>query len=146
MKFLNLKATIVFTQLVDTLKEGQYRKILNEPYMPLTIEKVGERINTPWGLASLYSFCHYYEQNGDLMQDPEMCFFMLDNREGFSADFAKVLIAPYIFRQANLAIYEESVLMESDSLTKFHRPMQKGHTDFANQWLANIQQQGFLNR
>ena len=145
MEFLNLKSTIVFTKLVDTLMEG-YRKIVNEPYMPLTMEKIGERISTPWGIAKLFSFCHYYEQNGDLMQDPEMCFFMIDNRQGFTADFDKLLIAPYSFQQANLGIYEESVLMEADSLTKFHRPMQKGHAAFANQWLATIQQQGFLNK
>ncbi len=145
MEFLNLKSTIVFTKLVDTLNNG-YRIIENRPFMPLTIEQIGEQISTPWGIAKLYSFCHYYEQNGDLIQDPEMCFFMIDNRQGFTADFDKVRIAPYSFRQANVGIYEESVRMESNSLTKFHRPMQQSHTEFANQWLGNIQQQGFLNK
>lgn len=145
MEFLNRKATIVFVKLIDTLKDGQYRKIENSPFMPLSMEKIGSGISTPWGTANLYSLCHYYEQNGDLMQDPEMCFFMIDSRQGFTADFEKVVIAPYIFQQANLGIYEESVRMAGCSLSKFHRPMQKAHTEFANGWLSNIQSQGFLN-
>jgi hypothetical protein len=86
-----------------------------------------------------------YEQNGDLMKDPEMCFFVIDSRKGITADFEKVRVAPYLFQQDNLGIYEESVLMETCTLAKLHRPMQKAHTEFANQWLHNILEQGFLD-
>jgi hypothetical protein len=144
MEFLNKGATIVFTKLLDGLKGRQHCKIENEPFMPLTMERIGEGIQTPWGKANLYSLCHYYIQNGDLMQDPEMCFFTIDERNGFAADFDKVKIAPYMFQQANLCIYQESVRMENIKLTTFHRKLQKDHAEFANTWLCNIQSQGFL--
>ena len=125
MEFLNQKATIVFATLTDNLNEEGYLKIFNEPFMPLTVECIGAGIETPWGMAKLYSLCHYYEQNGDLMQDPEMCFMVTDQRQGFKADISKVKVAPYMFQQANLGIYEESVRMVDQKLTKFHKRLQK---------------------
>lgn len=144
MEFLNQKATIVFGELLNRLDKG-YIKIHSAPFMPLSFELIGVGIQTPWGSADLYSLCHYYEQNGDLMQDPEMCFLVTDNRGDFKADFSKLKIAPYMFQQANLAIYQESAIMEDSKLTKFRRDLQKDHTEFANGWLLNIRAQGFLN-
>ncbi len=112
--------------------------------MPLTMELIGVGIETPWGMADLYSLCHYYEQNSDLMQDPEMCFLVTDERNGFAADYEKLQIAPYMFRQANMGIYQDSVIMENSKLTKFRRRQQKDQTMFANTWLTNIREQGFL--
>ncbi len=48
-----------------------YLKIENAPYMALVIEATDE--SGPCGLPAI-SVCHYGEQNGDLMRDPEMCF------------------------------------------------------------------------
>lgn len=147
MKSLNKNATIVFGKLMDSLKGDQHRKIHNEPFMPLTIERGGKDITTPWGLANLYSLCHYYEQNGDLMADPEMCFVVVDEREDeFLTDWDKLNIVPYLFKQDSLGIYEESIFIENKALTKYHSIKQKGHTEFADTWLLNIQQQGFLKR
>jgi hypothetical protein len=50
---------------------GLYLKIENLPYMALVIEALDE--TGPMGLPAI-SVCHYGEQNGDLMRDPEMCF------------------------------------------------------------------------
>ena len=50
---------------------GLYLKIDNPPYMELVIEATDG--SGPCGLPAL-SVCHYGEQNGDLMRDPEMCF------------------------------------------------------------------------
>jgi len=146
MEFLNKAATIVFATLIDNLNEEGYLKIYNDPFMPLTVERIGTGIVSPWGTGNLYSLCHYYEQNGDLMQDPEMCFFVCDERKGFQSDYDHLKIAPYLFQQANLGIYEESVRMEGEKLTVFARKLQKDHTDFANGWLRNIREQGFLIR
>ncbi len=145
MEFLNRQATLIFATLIDSLN-GDYRKIENSPFMPLSIEKIGDGISTPWGTAKQYSFCHYFEQNGDLMQDPEMCFFVIDNRAGKQADVEKLQVVPYLFRQANLGIYEESVLMQGCTVTKFLSPMQQEHREFANHCPDNIQHQGFLNK
>jgi len=50
---------------------GLNLKIENLPYMALVIEATDE--SGPCGLPAI-SVCHYGEQNGDLMRDPEMCF------------------------------------------------------------------------
>eukprot|EP01132_Coremiostelium_polycephalum_P013316 gene13316-16233_t len=134
MEFLNQIATIVFSKLIDSLNGQQHRKILNDPYMSLTLEMVGQYIETPWGLANLYSLCHYYKQNGDLMQDPEMCFFSIDSRGDFKADYSKIVIAPYMYQNASIG-YQESVRMENQKLTTFNKKRQKEHTIFANTWL-----------
>ena len=44
--------------------EHFYLKVENDPYLPLVIEA--------WG--GCVSVAHYYEQNGDLMRDPEIVF------------------------------------------------------------------------
>ncbi len=123
---------------------AQHLKIQNESFMPLTIERVGEDIDTLWGNGSLYSLCHYYVQNGDLMQDPEMCFIVVDKRQDATA-WEQAEIRPYLFQQANLGIYQESILFKGNRPDKYDRKMQADHTVFANQWLSNIEQQGFLN-
>jgi hypothetical protein len=50
---------------------GLYLKIDNAPYMELVIEAMDE--SGPCGLPAI-SVCHYGEQNGDAMRDPEMYF------------------------------------------------------------------------
>jgi hypothetical protein len=50
--------------------DGLHVSIANEPYMRLVIEHIGDG---PHGLPAI-SVAHYYEMNGDLCQDPEMCF------------------------------------------------------------------------
>jgi hypothetical protein len=50
---------------------GLHLHIENTPYMALVIEATDE--SGPCGLPAL-SVCHYGEQNGDAMRDPEMCF------------------------------------------------------------------------
>jgi hypothetical protein len=50
---------------------GLYLTIDNAPWMALVIEAVDE--SGPLGLPAI-SVCHYGEQNGDAMRDPEMYF------------------------------------------------------------------------
>nr|WP_067059988.1 hypothetical protein [Mucilaginibacter sp. L294] len=146
MEFLNRKATIIFSKLIDSLKGGDHRSIENDPFMPLTVERLSAGINTPWGNADIYSLCHYYEQQGDLMQDPEVCFLMTDERRRFEVDYNKVKVAPISFQQANSGIFQRSVLIENYTITKFKTEQQKDHTVFANDWLINIVSQGFLEK
>lgn len=66
MKTLDLKSTEIFCSLLVKMGDKPHLKIENEPFMPLTIERLGDAYG---GQAALYSLCHYYEQNGDLMAD-----------------------------------------------------------------------------
>lgn len=140
MKTLNQKSTEIFCRLLDRMGENPYLQIENEPFMPLTIERLGDAYG---GQAGLYSLCHYYHQNGDLMQDPEMCFVVVDKRLEPKA-YDNVLITPYYFAQANLGFYEQSIVFDNGTLKSCNDVLQHGQTEFANIWLANIKGQGFL--
>jgi len=58
MKTLNKNFTAIFCSLINKLNGKQYLKIENEPFMPLTIERIGDLYE---GEAGLYSLCHYYK-------------------------------------------------------------------------------------
>jgi hypothetical protein len=145
MNKLDILATKAFDAILVRMNGVQHLKMENEPFLPLTIECIGLDVGTPYGAGKLYSLCHYYVQNGDLMQDPEMCFVIVDNRTE-SEQYPELLsIFPYMYQLAALGIFQESILMENNRLTKFNRRMQNEHTVFANQWLRNIKSQGYAN-
>lgn len=146
MKTLNKTASHILCRLIDAMNGKSHLKIENEPFMPLTIERIGEAINTLYGPGLPYSLCHYYEQNGDLMQDPEMCFVVIDKREGKSESEPPIVAIPYMFQQANIGIYQESMSIEYGNLIMTDSRQQADHTYFANGWLANIRAQGFIKR
>jgi len=143
MKTLNSDSTKIFCLLIDKMHGKQHLKIENEPFMPLTIENIGVAYG---GEATLYSLCHYYVQLGDLMADPEVCFVVVDHRGGQTEVYEDVQVTPYSFKQSNMGIDEESLTFnENGVIIKCDDVMQHDHTEFAEQWLTNIWQQGFLN-
>ncbi len=143
MKKINQAATKIFCKLIERMKGEQHLKLTAPEFMPLVIEQIGENIATPFGTGKLYSLAHYYDQNGDAMRDPEMCFIVVDNRAE-KDQFEMVGIYPQMFQQDNLSIYEESICIDDNKVTTYKPTWQSGHTTFANQWLLNIRQQGFL--
>ena len=72
MQPLSPQALAVFRVLTEGLSQvGDHRKISNNQcFMPVSVEVVG---TTPQN-ALIVSVAHYYEQNGDLMADPEVTF------------------------------------------------------------------------
>lgn len=125
--------------------ENDYVQITRTPYMPLTVEMIGEDIQTPWGIGKLYSLSHYYEQNGDLMRDPEMCFIMVDNRTEENSAFEEVKVLAYIYQQDNMGVYQESILIVDNSANEFKSILQTEHREYAELWLKGIEEKGFLN-
>jgi hypothetical protein len=144
MKTLNQNSTAIFCRLMEMMNGNEHLKIANEPFMPLTIEKVGEDIITPMGVGCAYSLCHYYEQHGDLVQDPEMCFLIWFDRTEQTEELTKVTIAPFMFQQGNLGIYQESIEFSNQIMGEIHTNMQADHAEFADMWFGNIKLQGFL--
>ncbi len=143
MKTLNVDSTKIFCMLIDKMNGKQHLKIENEPFMPLTIEHIGDAYG---GEAKLYSLCHYYVQLGDLMADTEVCFIVVDHRGNQTEAYGEVQVTPYSFKQANMGIDEESLTFnENGVIEKCDDGMQYEHAEFAEIWLTNIRQQGFLN-
>jgi hypothetical protein len=104
-------------------------KIANAPYMPLSVENIGLG---PRGLPAL-SVCHYGEQNGDLMRDPEMCFEM-EIEGGTVSDFH-----PYYYRN-DYAGYEQNAVDGQH----VNAVLIRSQREFSETWSRNLFDQGFL--
>jgi hypothetical protein len=143
MKKLNQQATRIFCQLLDKMGIETYIRLTSDDFMPLVMEQIGELIQTPYGIGQCYSLSHSYEQNGDLMRDPEMVFIVVDNRKE-TKDYHLIGIYPQMYQQDNLGLYEESACIENNAIITYKPFLQKEHGSFASQWLQNIKQQGFL--
>lgn len=143
MQKINLQATAIFCRLLKILNGQQHMKLHSDGFMPLIVERIQENIITTFGGGTLYSLCHYYEQNGDLMRDPEMCFIVVDNRKKKN-DYAAVGIFPQMYQLDSLGLFEESVTIDNGAITNCIKMWQKGQCSFANIWLKNIREQGFL--
>jgi len=131
MKYLNKKTTKIFNSLVGNKK---YQKIENGSFMPLSIEYLYS-VDTAGMKGKVYSFAHYYEQEGDLMADPEVCFLSVRDGE---------YIIPMSFKNAGLGIDNEYVILKDKQLLVQKR-MQADLKDFSNQWMENLKDQGFLS-
>jgi hypothetical protein len=143
MKKLSINSTKIFCRLLSRLGDQAHLQIRVENYMPLTIERIGSDIATPYGKADWYSVSHSYEQNGDLMRDPEMCFLGIDQRTEHSA-FDQIAIYPQMYQQDNMGVYEESIHLDAQGVKNYIPVWQHAHVGFANVWLTNIKAQGFL--
>ena len=132
MKKLNPTACRILDRLTQGLtRPGHHRKIDNAPgfFMAAHVERIGECRQGP-----LFSVAHYYEQNGDLMKDPDMVFI-----RGQDGDYY-----PIEFQQDNIGFYGCAVKFdEHGEITHYHPAEQAEMAGFANHWMLNllIQQQ-----
>ena len=95
--------------------------------MPVSVEQIFENDN-----YRIFILAHYYEQCGDLMADPEMCFINLKAVGSF---------LPSYFKQDNIGMEQESILMEDGVIKGYRAKLQSDQTSFANMWLRNIKNQ-----
>ena len=111
---------------LERLRDNPIR-LENPPYMRLVIEHIG---TGPRGLPAI-SVAHYYEQNGDLMRDPEMVFEV--SPDGWE---------PVSYRQDNLGVYQEAVVVDNGQTILRPRLIRELKA-FARQWDRNLAQQGW---
>ena len=121
MRAINQKATKVMDVLTkDLTADNTYRKIDNSSgIMPVSVEWIGN---------NLFSVAHYYEQNGDLMADPEMTFWKDSDNKYY----------PCSFKQDCFGIYRESVRFDNEVPSDIMTSEQKNEAVFAGQWMENI--------
>lgn len=130
MKTLNKTATATFNKCVKLAEQQNGYCIIdntNNSFMPVVVEII-ERDSEE--KATKVSIAHYYEQNGDLMADPEMCFAIIN---GF--------IVPYFYKTDCNGVWQESVIYDGVSAKKLYPYMQADHSNFANMWFMNIKRQ-----
>jgi hypothetical protein len=143
MEKLNVQATEIFCSIIEKLNGASSTKLKSKGLMDLCVQRLGIRVETPWGEGSIYSLAHYYEQEGDAMRDPDMEFIVVDNRRD-KTDYLMIGIYPQMYRQDGLGRYEESVVIEDDKVVSFYEGLQRAHTVFANSWVQSFKSDGFL--
>lgn len=103
-------------------------------YMPLSVEEIG----TSTEGHRLVSLCHYGEQNGDLMRDPDLVFMVTDLPDGTAAE-------PVSFRNDYLGLSQE-VYRYDEAGRRIHvlPSLKQDLQDFARAWFATLRDQGFF--
>jgi len=133
MRKLTQESKKVLDALTNDLQNpGDHKKIENGAYMPLSIEVIGSIYGDEGKLISL---CHYGEMKGDLMRDPEMCLIK------FSGEYF-----PYYFRNDYVGVERQAVEFdnEGNGIAKVDEREQRDQASFANTWMKNLKDQGFI--
>jgi hypothetical protein len=73
---LSAQATAVMNTLTAGMSVSDHKKLNHAEgtFMALHVECIGK-----CNLSPIFSLAHYYEQNGDLMRDPEMLFIQAED-------------------------------------------------------------------
>jgi hypothetical protein len=110
-------------------------RIRVDGYMPLSIEAIGASANG----NRLISICHYGEQNGDLMRDPEMVFELYTHGELSVAE-------PLSFQNDYMGLLQEVYRYdESSKKTHVDTRLKADLKSFARTWFRNLREQGFFS-
>lgn len=151
MTQISKEAKTVFAAILKMLKENGDEETNikinnnkpNSGLMPLCVELVGTGIESAWGTGKLYSFTHYYEQNGDSMKDPEIVYFVVDNRgEGEEGVMDLLGVWPQMFEQSGIfQTYQELITIEDNKLKTFSPRKQRDAAQFTAQWMKNLKWQ-----
>jgi hypothetical protein len=110
-------------------------RIRVDGYMPLSIEAIGASANG----NRLISICHYGEQNGDLMRDPEMVFELYTHGELSVAE-------PLSFQNDYMGLLQEVYRYdESGKKTHVDTRLKADLKSFVRTWFRNLREQGFFS-
>ena len=123
------------TVLTSLLGADTAVRIRVEGYMPLSIETIGTSADG----NRLISICHYGEQNGDLMRDPEMVFEIHTHGEASAAE-------PLSFQNDYMGLLQEVYRYDDDGKKTHVKTRLKAELkSFARTWFTNLKEQGFLS-
>jgi len=131
MKHLSIEGKKIMDILTDGVNDyDQAKKIQNnssKSIMPVCVEMISKNSQGP-----VYSIAHYYEQDGDLMRDPDMTFL-----KGADGEYY-----PLTYQQDGLGIYQDAIeWTENGDIKGFKAKMQADMVSFANGWMKNIRDQ-----
>ncbi len=122
------------TDLNQLLSRARAVRITVPGYMPLSVEEIGSSGDG----YRLVSLCHYGEQNGDLMRDPDIVFLFHNVPDGAAAE-------PVSFRNDYLGIVQDVYRYDDVGRRTYVLPrLKQDLTEFAESWFANLKDQGFF--
>ncbi len=122
-------------KLLDELLAGvRAVRITVRGFMPLSVEEIGVSQDG----QRLVSLCHYGEQNGDLMRDPDIVFLFHNGPGGAAAE-------PVSYRNDYLGLSQEVYRYdEAGRRTHVVPSLKQELKEFAESWFANLKDQGFF--
>lgn len=118
----NYKRLLALLPNMQTMEPGSAVKMKAEPFMDLCIDVIRQQ-----GTVTQISMAHYYEQNGDLMPDPDMEVMLMHVTQ---------MALPVHFQ--NAIAYR--VCMEGTRITNSKEFADQ--SSFLSLWLRNIKSQG----
>ena len=122
------------TDLNQLLNGARAVRITVPGYMPLSVEEIGSS-GEGYRLVSL---CHYGEQNGDLMRDPDIVFLFHNVPDGAAAE-------PVSFRNDYLGLSQEVYRYdETGRRTHVVSSLKQDLKEFARVWFVTLRDQGFF--
>ncbi len=130
-----MKSYQEFATHLNQLLDGVHAVRITVPgYMPLSIEEIGSGEEG----HRLVSLCHYGEQNGDLMRDPDMVFLFHNLPNGSVAE-------PVSYRNDYLRVFQEVYRYDETGRRTHVLPrLKQDLREFANTWFATLRDQGFF--
>lgn len=124
------------TDLNCLLNGARAVRITVSGYLPLSVEEIGSSEDG----HRLVSLCHYGEQNGDLMRDPDMVFLYHNLPDGAAAE-------PVWYRNDYLGIVQDVYRYDDEGRRTHVVPaLKQDLKEFAWAWLATLRNQGFFAR
>jgi hypothetical protein len=130
MKTLNKTASAVLDRITDGLKPGETRTLDNAPGNFMAVHVVALS-------PGLFRVGHYFEQNGDLVPDPETLF--LRQEVGGESYWL-----PVETRFAIGSVHTALVLDEQNRIKGACRGVLDDAVSFTNLWMKNIRYQQCL--
>jgi len=118
---------------VDLSKPGTHFKAQSDGFMDLVIENAG---------LNKISVAHYYEQNGDLCQDPEICFLVGCDGRWYPYEWTTPGVMMFGRVIGGYKNYGEVDGVRGEFKTVARNGQRKLAT-FANQWADNLRMQRF---
>ncbi|MEA2077973.1 MAG: hypothetical protein U9O95_08150 [Candidatus Marinimicrobia bacterium] len=129
MRAINKNAKKVMDALTAKCEHlGDHDKFHTEgPFMDVVVECIDG-----CDFGPMFSVAHYYEQNGDLMRDPEMCFVKGGDGEYY----------PYYYRLDGLGIERFALTFDYEGNIEGIRKSEQGEQAvFAGKWMMSIKRQ-----
>jgi len=122
LKAVSQTAKSILDRLTAGLAPGESRKLDNggAGIMPVCVERLS---------ATTYSVAHYFEQNGDLVPDPDVVFWKSPTGGYY----------PMSIQHGGLGVYQQA--MQLDHLEKpasFRPRAQRDIATFVTTWMRNI--------
>jgi len=137
LRRLDDRATRIFTTLVGGLTVGDAKKLDNArgTFMAVSVDfLIGATGRRSWGL---YAVAHRYLANGDLIPDPDVEFYVIDQpgRPGVMA------VYPIAIDHGPLGYHRYAAVESSGEPTLLNRRGQADLARFCDVWMRNIASQ-----